>query len=339
MLLYGAAFVVVLGSIANTSSAQIYVANRNLNTVSEFSLSGALINPALVSDPNYGYDVAVAGNNLFFTTSGGSSTLGEFNATTGATVIPSMVSGLQIGGVAVSGNSLYASSAHTPLPDGTVTQSIAVFNASTGALVNNALITGLNGPTSVAVSGNNLYELNYHDGSIGKYDATTGAVINASLVGLSDPAPQFIAVSGNDLFVSDSTQDRVLEYDATTGTLLNQNFITGLFGAYGLAVVGGDLFVVSDGIYEHSVLIAGATIGEYDATTGVAINATLIYEPNPNPGTAGFIGLSDPRGIAVVEPVSSSSVPDTAGTLGLLGLSMGGLVLLRRQLFNKGFWI
>ncbi len=33
----------------------------------------------------------------------------------------------------------------------------------------------------------------------------------------------------------------------------------------------------------------------------------------------------------------SSSVPDTTSTLGLLGLAMGGLVLLRRQLLKKGF--
>jgi hypothetical protein len=169
LLPYGAALAVALGSIANTSSAQIYVANRNLASVSEFSLSGALINPALVTGAQSGgldYAVAVAGNNLFFSSdTDPTPNLGEFNATTGATLIPSMVASSTmkgIRGLAVSGNKLYAASDFTTLADSTTTTSIGVFNAITGALETNSLVTGLNDPTSIAVAGNRLYELNYN---------------------------------------------------------------------------------------------------------------------------------------------------------------------------------
>ena len=59
--------------------------------------------------------------------------------------------------------------------------------------MNASLVTGLNGPSYIAVSGSNLFVLN---GTIGEYNATTGAVVNASLVtGLNDQAPMGIVVS------------------------------------------------------------------------------------------------------------------------------------------------
>ena len=51
------------------------------------------------------------------------------------------------------------------------------------------------GAAGLVVSGGNLWVCNYFAGTIGKYDATTGATINASLVsGLNNPVG--IAVSG-----------------------------------------------------------------------------------------------------------------------------------------------
>jgi hypothetical protein len=64
-------------------------------------------------------------------------------------------------------------------------------------------------------------------GTVGEYDAATGAAINANLVtGLSDPFG--LAVSGNTLFVADG--DTVGEYDAATGAAINASFIPTLAG-------------------------------------------------------------------------------------------------------------
>jgi hypothetical protein len=53
--------------------------------------------------------------------------------------------------------------------------------------VNAHLITGLNQPYGIAVSGSNLFVLNEGDGTIGEY-TTSGEVVNAHLVsGLSSP--------------------------------------------------------------------------------------------------------------------------------------------------------
>jgi hypothetical protein len=58
---------------------------------------------------------------------------------------------------------------------------------TSGATVNASLISGLNNPGGVAVSGTNLFVVNNGTNSIGKY-TTAGATVNASLItGLNGP--------------------------------------------------------------------------------------------------------------------------------------------------------
>jgi hypothetical protein len=73
--------------------------------------------------------------------------------------------------------------------------------------VNPALVSGLDNPTGIAVSGGDLFVTNYFAGTIGEY-TTSGATVNPALIsGLNDP--QAIAV------VSASVPDR-----SSTWTLL-----------------------------------------------------------------------------------------------------------------------
>jgi hypothetical protein len=169
-------------------------------------------------------------------------------------------------------------------------------------------------PTATANSAAMLYVAQANN-TVGKYNATTGAVINAYFItGLND-APMALAVSGNNLFVASGGYGTgtVAEYDATTGAAINANFITGLGSSFGLAVSGNKLFVASwgnsmVGVYDattgaaiHANFITGlanayglalsgnklfvantngAMVGEYDATTGAVINANFITELN-----------------------------------------------------------
>ena len=58
--------------------------------------------------------------------------------------------------------------------------------------MNASLVSGLNAPGGIAVSGSTLFVTNTNSGTIGEY-TTSGATVNASLVsGL--PSPQGIAV-------------------------------------------------------------------------------------------------------------------------------------------------
>src|SRR5947207_360820 len=80
---------------------------------------------------------------------------------------------------------------------------IGEYDNNNGGTVNASLVSGLNGPSGIAVSGSYLYVANYNSGTIGVYNATSGATVNASLVsGLSSPTG--IAVSGPSLYVANS---------------------------------------------------------------------------------------------------------------------------------------
>ena len=84
--------------------------------------------------------------------------------------------------------------------------------------------------------GDTLFVANEGSGNtVGKYDATTGAAINASFItGLN--FPYGLAVLGDTLFVANEGGATVSEYDATTGAAINAGFITGLQQPEGLAV-------------------------------------------------------------------------------------------------------
>jgi hypothetical protein len=65
---------------------------------------------------------------------------------------------------------------------------IGEYNATTGATVNAALVSGLDSPTGIAVFGGNIFVVSSTDGTIGEYNATTGATVNSALVsGLQNP--------------------------------------------------------------------------------------------------------------------------------------------------------
>ena len=146
---------------------------------------------------------------------------------------------------------------------------IGEYNATTGAVINAALISGLNEPTAIVVSGGNLWVANYsggiqlglgnyEGGSIGEYNATTGAAVNADLVDYTGSL-QGMAMSGGTLWVTGidsdvvgSNQGFIEGYDATDGGSIgirsNDGFdvpaiIVGLNNPTSIAVSGGDLWV------------------------------------------------------------------------------------------------
>lgn len=138
---------------------------------------------------------------------------------------------------------------------------------STGKVINANFISGLQNPTGFVLSDNTLfiaYLAGPSDiGTVGKYDASTGAVINAALI----KGVTLLGARGNTLFARDGGH-RVGEYDASTGKVINANFITGLKNEpVALALLNNRLFLAK---------FLSGTVGEYDATTGAVINANFI---------------------------------------------------------------
>ncbi len=86
-----------------------------------------------------------------------------------------------------------------------------------GGTVNPSLVSGLDYPQGVAVSGSNLFVTNRYGDTVGEY-TTSGKTVDAALIsGLSSPVG--IAVSGSDVFVTNPSIGTIGEYTTSGGTV------------------------------------------------------------------------------------------------------------------------
>jgi hypothetical protein len=197
------------------SDGYLYAASFGTGTVGQYTLSGGTVNASLVTGLGAADGVAVSGNSLFVTTAG-NNTVGEYDATTGAAINASLITGLSYPGpIAVSGGDVFVSQDTGTIVEyttaGTLVDArlvtglshpadgiavsgndlfvtefsgvIAEFDATTGALINGALVgaAALNHaiPEGIAVYGDDLFVVT--GAGIGEY-TTSGATVNASLL-------------------------------------------------------------------------------------------------------------------------------------------------------------
>ena len=232
-----------------------------------------------VAQPSFAATIYVAHWNGGTNNSG----VGEYDAATGAAINASFITGLSDpDGLVLSGNTLFLSDS--------ALNTVGEYNATTGAAINADFISA-NDPNGLLISGNILYVTNFDigvpgGGTIGTYDATTGATINANFItGLS--GDNELALSGNTLYVAGT--GTVGEYDATTGAAINRDFITESGSLSGLVLSGNTLFAADIMVAASCQGVCpSGTVGEYSATTGAAINGSLIT------------GLGDPGEIALL---------------------------------------
>ena len=287
--------------------AQIFVTNRNANTISRFNLDGTGAT-TLISGLSNPYGIAASGSFLYVTnqgTTGTDGTVGRYNLD-GSGFTSLVSSGLyNPSGVAVSGSSLYI----TNSADGSSNGTVARYNLD-GTLDNTfTSITGLSGPVGIALSDSNIFVANSANGTVFKYnlDGTGGTSLISGLGGSIPLASPFgIAVSGSRLFVTtvaaDNTSTTIREYDFSGG-LTHFNFVdAGTSGISGLAVSGDRLFATLPGYNQ---------IGNYDMNTGAA---------------SMFInGSGGTYGIAV------SAIPEPSTYAAIAGAGMLGLAVWQRR--------
>lgn len=252
-----APFVALLLTGATACAQTLFVGSNSGNAVSSFSIatgaaSSGYTNPA-VNGPQ---DLALSGSTLFVANYA-AGTVGAYNALTGATINASLVQQGNAFGLAASGNNLYVA---------TQNGAVAEYNATTGA--RNTAFTPFtpNSVRGLTLSGNTLYVVNVNSNTVGTYNATTGAVINAAFISSGLNGPRNAAVVNGNLFVTNTPAGTVSEYNATTGAVINDSFLSGLNGPFGIAAYGNDLFVSNVGT---------GVVGEYDATTGAVINSSF----------------------------------------------------------------
>jgi outer membrane protein assembly factor BamB len=154
--------------------------------------------------------------------------------------------------------------------DGTISE----YDADTGALIKDSMVTGL-GPTCGMVYDHGaLYVTNRLRRVVAKYDAQTGIEINRELVtGLNMPSA--IAVSGPDLYVASFADlyvgmlSMVGRYNSDTGAAVFYKLLLCPGYISGLAVHGNHLFVA------HGY---GPAIDEYDTTSGGLLQQGFIRD-------------------------------------------------------------
>jgi hypothetical protein len=263
--------------------------------IREYTTSGALVNPALISGLTRPEAIAVSDGNLFVLDKDSifTSHIGLYT-TSGTTVNPQLITGLgQVIDIAVSGNFLYVSGL---LPN--FRGAVSKYTTS-GRLANRFLITG-GEPAGIAVSGDRLFVTfpGFTESRVGEY-TTSGQVVNRNLItNISDGN---IALSGENLFLTPILGGPVSEY-TTSGVPVNLGLIA-TFQAGDIAASGDKLFVNN---------LSDNTISEY-TTSGNLVKRNLI----------------SPGGDIAIVPGSEQSVPEAASSWILLLLALWSIWAFR----------
>lgn len=236
--------------------------------------------------------IIATSNNLYVPTTTGISLFDTNGVIINASFITT--SDANFGGVfsmAINANTLYAVITPIPLSPlnpiplsslNSIPQSsskISVYNATTGELIQDSLISGLNGYKYIAVSDNGNIYLSDMVNGISVYDGASLLEINDNFItGLDEPGG--IAIGGDYLYVANFGGSTIGLYNATTGATINANFISGLN-------VPNAIVISDDGNYLYVVNGSSSTVGMYNTSDGSAVNNNLVG------------GLNYPRGIAI----------------------------------------
>jgi hypothetical protein len=197
------------------SGSDLFVYNQGTDTVGEYTTSGKTVNANLITGITGITGIVVSGNDLFFS----GFTLEEYT-TSGKLVNRSLVA-VQGSAIAISGSDLFVSTENNSTDPNT--GYVGEYTTS-GGTVNAKLITDLNGPDGLAVSGSDLFVVNNYSAKIGEY-TTSGGTVNTALLTGSDPGlddPTMIAAAGTDLFIvnytnSETGSNAIAEYTTSGG--------------------------------------------------------------------------------------------------------------------------
>ena len=332
------------------SGNNLFVLNGSTGTIGEYNATtGATINATLISGLNDPADIAISGNDLFVVNSG-AGTIGEYT-TAWRAVNAALVSGLtRPTGIAVSGGDLFVTSANPPGSFGNLfgyAGIIGEYNATTGATINAAAISGLSSPGSIAISGDDLFVATTYtpfglfttSGVIGEY-TTSGETVNATLISL--PAPSEFALSGGNLFVGISGNtgpfepngvDTVAEY-TTSGATINASLFPYVFDPT-VAVSGDSLFVASGTVIDKyttgsaaatdtdSTALQGPSVTNATTTENTQTTSGLVITPGANDSSAAYFQITCITGGTLYQ--NNGTTPITNGSFITLAQGEAGL--------------
>lgn len=216
------------------SGSDLFVYNQGTDTVGEYTTSGKTVNASLISGITGITGIVVSGNDLFFS----GFTIEEYT-TSGTLVSRNLGPSVRGSSIAISGSDLFVATENNSTSPNT--GFIGEYTTS-GATVNAQLVTGLNGPQGLAISGSHLFVVNYYSATIGDY-TTAGVVVKTTLIKGTPSVldnPTMMAASGTDLFITNytnsvSSSNAIAEYTTSGGTV-NTFLVSNLLMPEGIAV-------------------------------------------------------------------------------------------------------
>jgi len=204
------------------------------------------------------------------THNGGNAIVGAYNYN-GSAINASLVTGLTFNpyifnNLAVSDTALYV---YNPGAGGYYSE-----YSLSGATIKANLTGAFGWSGGATVAGGDLYVANYIGNTIGTYNATSGAVINASLISSGLNVPYSPVIAGGHIFVANAANNvagngTVGEFNLD-GSAVNTALISGLTQPFSISLANGYLYITSLGAGNNG------KVGVYDATTGAAVNANLV---------------------------------------------------------------
>jgi hypothetical protein len=298
-LLLHVASVLLISLLALTVPAQAQIFVDDYGNLSEYSTAGQLITsdflPQFQGAPGYGGDVsniATSGNDIYVDVRG---VIGEYTDS-GQTVnaslfnLPPDVSADQL---TVSGSTVYFVSRGSQA--GNESGVVGEFTPTGGVSI---LISGLDSPDAVVVSGSNLY-VGFESGpEINAYSTAGTLESNPLIAGIGSYGTNALGVSGNKLYVVNGG-GAVGKYSTSDGTG-TYDFARGYVGS--LAISGEDLYTYDEDYGQIAV---------FDTTTGATVNSNLI--PAISSGQQIILAIG-PNGTPALEAASSSSTVASGGT-------------------------
>jgi hypothetical protein len=293
---------------SSQAHAQIFVSDDDANTIGEYN-PGGTSNASFITDPESTptspldgpQDMLLVNGDLFVANQQGT-TVSEFDASTGATINGSLITGVSNPDpllLATNGSNLYVGS-----EDGGVTE-----YSLSGVKNTSFSVSGSGSVMGLAVTGSSLLELNSLNGDINVYNAINGASVTPDFITVpgGQGAATGMTLVGNTLFVV--SEGKVFAYDASTGVELSSNLIAGLDNPFAITSSNGELFITESTSVTNP--FGTGFVGEYNLD-GSPVNTSLIS------------GLTSPFGIAV------ESVPEPS-SWALGALACGAILFLRRR--------
>lgn len=213
--------------IAVDGNGTLFVSDRVNHTITRYNAANGSLIGTTAAGINQPYGLALDGAGSLFAVSPAEGKIAKYNASTGALVDASFVTGLHLStALAIGGGNIYTNT----YAGNNSNASIAVYSLATGSAVpvggnfsNSANNTFLEG-VALDGSGNLLVSHSANPGKVFQFNASTGALNNASFIDVGTfggfgPSPQGLLVSA---IPEPSTYAAVLGCLAGAGTMIHR---------------------------------------------------------------------------------------------------------------------